>query len=364
MKICIIGFGNIRHMPYLNLYLENMLSTQEVEIFTWNRDGSRDAKIESNYNVVYYSHIISNVDNLIKKIPAFWGYRKALYSYLSTRRFDRIIILHTPPAVLLKKYLIKNYEGKYLIDYRDITYEKISAYRNIIDELISNSYVTLISSPGFMRWLSSEKLLLAHNIDMSLLGYSEQFYRERNFSKQRIVIRYWGQIRQTKINIRLIDEVARDSRFELHYHGTQNRIMDVLRRHASNSRYDNIYFHGEYEPKDRIALAQSTDIIDNCYDAGKTEKYAMGNKYYDSALFGLPQICNIKTFMGKKVGKDGLGISVDPFSCGFLDTVYDYYTNLDRSRLIKNCRKFLDECLCEQKAAISAIVKFTASDER
>jgi len=354
MKVCIIGFGNIRYMPYLSMYLREM-SLHDISIFTWNRDGSKNIDIESKYTITYYNCIIANDENFLRKLPKFLGYRKALLSYLNKNSFDRLIVLHTPPAVLIFYKILREYSGKYILDYRDMTYEKYAIYQNIISRLTVKSYKTFCSSPGFSKWLKYD-FQNVHNLDANLIKIQNKVQKKSEV--QPIVIRYWGQIRQLNINVQLIKVISNDKRFELHFHGTQNTISKRLIAYSNSIHATNVFFHGEYDSTERVVFATNTDIIHNCYDIGKTEEYAMGNKYYDSAIFNVPQICNYKTYMGQIVEQDGLGISINPYEDNFLDKVINYYYSYDLNLFINNCNAFIERCLRDQRLVENILQAF------
>ena len=74
---------------------------------------------------------------------------------------------------------------------------------------------------------------------------------------------------------------------------------------------------------------------------------AMSNKFYDGPIFYLPQLCMEGSFMGEVAEKEQIGFSCNPYDDGFLDQIYDYYTNLDREIFTLNCDKYLSKCLKE-----------------
>jgi hypothetical protein len=357
MKVLIIGFGNTKYMPYLNFYLNN-IPFDDITIFTWDRDKTRSLELEDKYKFVYFNQKITNDKNFFFKISSFYKYRKSLLLFLKHNNFDRVIILHTPPAFLIYKFLIKNYKFNFLIDYRDITYEKNYFFRFIINKIISKSYATFISSLGFKKFLSDRQFFITHNIDLNLVNNINNYHNRLKVGTKRIVIRFWGQIRHLNYNIHFINKLSLDDRFELHFHGTNNNTFTKLFNYSKSKKLNNVFFHGEYIPDNRIQFSLNTDLIHNSYDVGKTEQYAMGNKYYDGAIFGIPQICNKFSHMGKRIVQDGLGISIDIKSKDFLNQIYEYFINLDRISFNRNCLSFIEKCMNEQEIAKEKISSF------
>ena len=80
--------------------------------------------------------------------------------------------------------------------------------------------------------------------------------------------------------------------------------------------YNNIFFHGEYNPEDRYEFVKNTDILDNIYLNPNT-LLAMGNKYYDGIIFRIPQVGFKEAFMTKMSTSKGVGVALDPWDDGF-----------------------------------------------
>lgn len=350
MKILILGFAKIKYMPYLDFYLKNIdCDKHNVSVVYWNRDlKEENVPFE---NVHFYEFRAKQEDDGPKfyKIWNFLKYRRFAQKLLK-QDFDRVIVLHSLPGVLNWKTLTKKYRNRFVFDFRDVTYERFSPYRRIIDALVKNSFFTSISSDGFRRFLpqdSESKIITNHNILADSL-----LYRDCGLEKvpsERIRIAFWGYIREENLNRRIIQCVARDLRFELHYYGREQQIALNLKKYAQEICASNVYFHGEYVPEDRYDFVKRTDIIHNVYCESQNMMNAVGNKFYDGLIFYLPQICMTGSYMGNLVAKNGLGLSVNPFGDEFLNLLHDWFSRVDKSLFMKNCEIVLDHCLADMK---------------
>jgi hypothetical protein len=163
----------------------------------------------------------------------------------------------------------------------------------------------------------------------------------RKYNKP-IIIRYWGLIRHSKINIEIIDRIANDKRFELHYHGRKQQDARIIEEYCANNNIRNVFFHGEYLPKERNDFALKTHLIHNFYENDKVMKNAMGNKYYDGIIYRIPQLCNFGSFMGAKIIENGLGIAIS-VDDDFANKIYNYYSDLDYDLFDYNCNIELEK---------------------
>lgn len=350
MKILLMGFAKIKYMPYLNFYLDNIdRKKNDVHILYWNRDLC-DEDLSRYEGTTLHEFRFYQEDDAPKlsKIGAFIRYRKEAKRLLNKGGFDRVIALHTLPAVLSVGILKKKYKGRYIFDYRDHTYEDFAPFKKIVAEVVEGSLATFVSSDGFRRFLPelcANKIYTSHNILPDSLLHRDEKEKMGSFS-EKIRISFWGFIRHFGVNKALIEKIATDKRFELHYYGREQKTALDLKAYAAEIGADNVYFHGEYKPEDRYEFVRSTDIIHNIYDDGNM-MLAMANKYYDGAIFYLPQVCLDGSFMAQSAERAGVGIGLNVYEDGFCDRLYDYYIGIDKNNFNKNCDTELDRVMKE-----------------
>ena len=340
MKILIIGFAKIKYMPYLNFYLDNIdREKNDVHIIYWNRD-LKEENLDFLQGITLHEFKNYQEDDVAKisKITGFKKFRKFAKDTIKKENFDFVFILHSLPGVLIYDVLKKRFKNKYIFDYRDSTYEGFSPYKKIIGGLVENSYCTFVSSDAFRVFLPEkhkEKIFTSHNVLVDSLNHRDDKEKD-GVSSEKIRIAFWGFIRHEEINLEIIRKISEDDRFELHYYGREQKIAHNLKKYVTDNEIKNVFFHGEYKPEDRYEFVKSTDIIHNIYkDANMM--LAMGNKYYDGAIFRIPQICMEGSFMGESAVKNGIGFECDPYKESFTEDIYKYYISNEKENFNYRC---------------------------
>lgn len=348
MKVLVLGFTKISYMPYMNFYIEQLLKTNcKIHLVYWARDLNPDIEVPSEIKTYCFKEPMLDSKPLIKKIPYFIKYRNFVKKIIKNNKFELIIVLHSTPGVLLSDILIRKFKGKYIIDYRDFTYENISLYKKVVHKLINNSAITFVSSKGYLKFLpNSDNIYISHNLQFH--SHDERNVRRKKPRENNpIRIRFWGLIRHVEINKQIINRLGNDKRFELHYHGREQKSGQILRKYVEENSINNVFFHGEYRPSERIDFASKTDLLHNIYENDIKTKYAMANKFYDGITFYLPQLCNKNSLMGQEVESNGLGIMVDPNDNNFADAIYEYYKNIDWDEFNLKCEIKLNKIIEE-----------------
>lgn len=347
MKTLIIGFTKIKYMPYLSFYTDCVEHSENVDLLYWDRDDTTDITPNNVSSVFKLDYKMSDDLPLVKKLKGFIKFRKFALGILKKKHYDKIILLHSTPAILLSDYILKNYSGKFILDYRDVTYERIGLYKKRVGQLVLNSFATFVSSEGFCEFLpESDKIYISHNLQRSSLAYKgarANTPREQNPLR----ISFWGLIRQVEINKQIISALKNDNRFQLHYYGREQQQAIDLKSFCESEKVDNVFFHGEYLPEERFDFIPETDIIHNLYEHGRTEGLAMGNKYYDGIVFGIPLMCSVESHMGNRVLTENTGFACNPYSESFKDDILNYYNSINWTDFEKACEEALEKVLEE-----------------
>ena len=336
MKIVVLGFTKIKYMPYMHFYLNQIDRKQnEIHLIYWKRDNNLDSDIPDGITGHKFQYSMSDALPLQKKLPGILKYGLFAKKVIKEVKPDFLIVLHSTTGISIYNLLMRKYSGRYIFDYRDVTYEHISVYGKMVRQIASNSALCFTSSDGFRKYLpESPRPLNSHNITNTSFreAISDILPRQK---RTPIRISFWGLLRNKQINEALIERLGNDKRFELHYYGrAQGNMLELME--DSIKKYRNVFFHGEYKPEDRLEMARNTDIIHNLYNASdKTSHIAMGNKYYDGLLFSLPQLCTVGSLMGKLASQHGIGYECNPFESDFADNVYQYYMNLNEQDFLK-----------------------------
>ncbi len=358
MKILIVGFAKIKYMPYLNLYLDNIdTEKNKVHVLYWNRD-LQPEEVPQGKNVIWHEFKYYQEDDVspLTKIGSFVKFRRFTKSVVKKEKFDFLITLTSVLAVLISDLLTGKYKDKFFFDYRDVTYERLPLYKMILWSIVKNSRKTFISSDAFRGYFpqgQQKKIHTTYNFLSDSLNHrrDKELYGNKS---DKIRIAFWGFIRHEEINKKIIERLVNDKRFELHYYGREQETAKNLKSYAENLNAKNIFFHGEYKPEDRYEFVKNTDIIHNIYDDNNM-MLAMGNKYYDSMIFRIPQICTEGSFMGKMAEKHGIGKQVHPDNPGFADDIYNYYTGIKPDKFKEDCDEALEQVIKDDNRTISHI---------
>ena len=359
MKVLMLGFGKIAYMPYMNFYLDTLATRRDIdfELVYWDRDGKPDAEVPKRISKVYKfeAHLEEQLP-FWRKLRFFFMYRHFALKVLNANQYDRIIVLHTTPGLTLMDYLCRNYGGRYVLDFRDISYEYISIYRKLVGMLAKRSAITFVSSDAFRRFLPAlDKIYTIHNYLEDSLRH--RMLRSKKIRKRDVIrISYWGLVRQVNVNKKLIDALGNDSRFELHYYGRMQKDGRDMMQYAKDCGYTNIYFHGQYMPTERYSFAATTDIIHNVYYLGYTMRNAMGNKYYDGIIFGIPQICTEGSYMAEVSVKRNVGLPILLDDTHLADRIWDYYNQIDWENFEVFCMKAFQVVVEQQRHAKEALL--------
>lgn len=358
MKILLIGFTKFKFMPYMHFYLDRInLDSHSVHILRWNRDSSPDINVDKRLSVHTFEEFVIDESSILKKVVPFLKFKRFAQRILDDGNFDRVIILHSLPGVLIHQYLCACYQKKFILDYRDQTYELFPPFSRVLAKLAMSAYATFVSSDAYRPLLpKNSKIYSSHNLLIDSMAHMNIGKRGRNTP---INITFWGLIRHYEINEQVIMKFGNDSRFILNYYGREQDTAFRLKELSKKGGFANVFFHGEYFPEERYIFAQETMIVHNLYDSNDLNiKKAIGNKYYDSLVFGIPQICTVGSYMAEMVEENGTGLACDPFSEDFTDVVYDYYMSIDFAEFLMRCSKALESINTDLKIADRVVTSF------
>lgn len=363
MKILIMCFAKIKYVPYMNFYLDTLdKNKSDIHVLYWNRD-LQEEDLSKYEGCTFHEFRYYQEDDVAKlsKIKGFLQYRKAAKKLIKDEKFDFIFVLSSLPGVIISDVLKKNYKGRYIFDYRDVTYEGFAPFKRIIASLTKNSAATFVSSDAFRRLLPADckkKIYTSHNLLTDSLSHcnDKRFY---GIPSDKIRIAFWGFIRHEEINKELIKKIAADDRFELHYYGREQQVALNLKAYAKEINAENVFFHGEYKPEERYNFITTTDIIHNLYSATENPPmaFAMPNKYYDGIIFGIPQLCTGGTFMAEKASAAGVGFSCSPFDVNFTEKVFSYFSSIDNKEFSSACENEILNVFQEYNDGIEIIKK-------
>ena len=349
MKVCIIGHTERNYLPYMEKYVsffeENGV---DYDIICWQREEKPAQKLPHQYD--YFEEA---KDSVFYKVTAYLRYKKYILSVLEQNHYDKIVVLTTIPALFLKSYLQKNYDGKYLFDFRDYSKEKFPPYRKMVDELIDHSELTTISSQGFMEFLTeNDKIIMNHNFTHHPPVEHMPDLRQ----KKVINIGFIGGVRYFEENVSLIEKLKNQYRYQLWYIGKANNDCD-LQGYCAQHEVTNVSFVGKYDNSQKPELYKNIDVINSIYGNDSLEvTTALPNRLYEACLFKKPIISSKGTYLGEVIERYGLGLVVDVDEDDVLEIVNTYIDNFNQEEFERGCENFL-KIIAEDEAALREALK-------
>jgi hypothetical protein len=356
-KILIVGFTPKAVTPFVSLYEEvfDAAGIRYDEVFFEREPGGAFTAEQAEHGIVY--RYFADMDKgTLGRFWTGWGYMRRVRRLIRERGYQKLILLTTESAAYLYGLLKGPFSGRYLFDFRDLTFESFAPFRRLVNTIIEHSAVTLFSSPGFAGYFSAgSKGLVTHNI-----GKPAQLpHAVPEFAQQHpIRIGFVGLVRYPRENQQLITSFAEDQRFELVYHGRSQAGTD-LAEYARPSGAANVRIFPAFDNREKERLYQDIDIINSLYGLGELAvRTALPNRLYDAALYRKPILTSKGTQLAELVCAKGLGLAVDPFTEDIHQAVIEYLATFDAERFEQNCQTFLAEVANDMAQVREVILAF------
>lgn len=350
VKVGLLLFQNMRNAPFLKTYEDFIENTEGCTFKTLYLDRNMalgEQEDEKHTKVKWSGKVESKVCKVLNSIKYYFAAKK----FIKKNKFDFIIALTTLPAVLMSGFLKKYYNGRYIVDIRDYTQEHFNYFYNKEKEVLSNSALNVISSPGFEKFLPDGEYNVFHNYNTHI-GTDKDFEFTRAESR-RIIISNIGGISYAKQWKELINLVNCDERFEIRFYGG-NKYKGEVQEYVNELNNPRITLMGPFKPAEKKDIYLKSDIVFNCYgNSSKLVKYAISNRFYDGAYYKKPLIVSPDTIMEDV--SEGFAYSLDLGNISHLDDLYEWYMNLDKDEYEKFTKETLQKSYEENAIAKSKI---------
>lgn len=158
MKIGLIITNSYWFSPYVMIYEEILIENDiNYDIISWDRDGNNESKILS-------FRLRSNIkSNRINRVLDYLRFRSFVVKAINRNKYDKLIIFGPQTGIFSLEFLKKNYQKKFVLDYRDLSIDQI--FKRRFKKLLDISAIVAISSPGFKKvLLVGYDYLISHNI--------------------------------------------------------------------------------------------------------------------------------------------------------------------------------------------------------
>lgn len=348
--IGIIFCSTLNMCPYADKYIDACKKLNiPYEVILWDRSGNA-VDVPSNFKV--YCEESNVYTSKWRKIGAFLRFRRFLKKTLSENSYEKLIMLTTLPAVLCYSELKKNYRGKYIFDFRDMSFEQYGIYNWLVGKICRNSAFTCLSSPGFAEILGQKDYVVANNFRYADIKRASAQMKKTVEPIQLLNI---GVSRGEQFNKELADVFGNDPRFSVHIVGMGNDTPGFL---EYVKQYSNIHVVGTYNNEDKQRYIQEADMLLYYYPCSFNCNVALANKYYDGLIYKKPLIGNIHTYSGKRVVQKKVGIALDLKDKTFADQVYAYMQKMDEEEYLHAAKLELNQVLAEDSVYLEKIEKF------
>lgn len=354
MKVLIADTVSMDRAPYLQYYIDALKkSGVDYRVLVWNR--SKDSALNRVGNIYTLNKTCPFGGSKLKKILPMLEYRKVLLNLLDKEQFTHLILINTLASILIAPQVLKSFKLKYVMDIRDYTYERFSAYRFMVNKLVEYSFFTTISSAGFYKFIDKNpKIFINHNISM---GYVETDMPTLG-KRIPVTIGFVGSVRYKPENMRLINALGDNQKYFLLYAGEYVAGCD-LESEITDKNKNNIEFSGAFSQGEKPSIYKKVDLINSLYGNASLEvTTAVPNRFYDALIFKKPILTSKGTYLAHLVTSNQLGISIDVYHDDILQKVEEYTQQFNAEEFCHRCKVLLKKINEEQTVYKMQIKKF------
>ena len=321
------------------------------DVILWDRDGS-DASAP-----IRYSSGKANLDNPIMKTYHYVRYADFIKRTISKNGYDRLVVSGPHLAILLSGILRKEYKGRYVIDYRDISVEQHLLLGGVYSRVLGNSFCNVISSPGFREHLPSEySYLVSHNFDYNAVCNALESVSPLWEPGSVINILTIGYIRNYVSNVRIIQALGGTAGYRLEFVG-HGDATSSLEGYTRSKGFDNVGFSGFYDKKDEAAIVGRCDFINIFFPDDVVHSAIMSNRFYLALIHKKPVIVTEGSVQATFVREYGLGVVTDGGK-GLSDEIRQYISTFDYAEFCNRCNRLLALFVKDHQALERALACF------
>lgn len=304
MKIALVCPSNMLFMPYVDNYTKVLDDSGiEYDIINWDRFGTEDPENPLKFRDSKTGHQ--------RRFTDYLKYRHFVLRILKKNDYDKIIVFGIQLSYFLKPYLLRKKRGNYILDIRD--HNNILKVFNI-GKVVEGSAYTVLSSPGFKKWLpDSQKYLISHNTTIE--NVADLADRQGNLlEKEKLKIAFIGALSDYKVNIDFIDSLKDSGKVELVYHG-EGLFNKDIEEYVVRNKVSNVALTGRYTKDQEYRLYHNADFIHAIrYNEDINCRTLLPNRLYHAAFHGKPLIVAEDSYLAELTRQYGLGLVVDSFS--------------------------------------------------
>jgi hypothetical protein len=351
MKVALILASNTRYAPYIYHYVR-ILKEENVDfdIFIWNKENL----IET--NCISYDEFTDIRKSRLYRIASYFRYSNFIRERVNNKEYQKIVVFTVFLGVLLYPYLQKKFRKKYFFDIRD--YSPILKFSPmIIDFIVKNSYKTIISSSGFLKWLPpSTNYVLSHNYSFDNHFKYNSF---QNINKNNITILTIGFLRDFETNKMLIDSCKNNAFYTLKFVGNGISYEPLMKYVAVND-IKNVVFTGAYDKENELDYLKNVTLMNILLGDDVNSRTLLTNRLYLAIGNGIPVLVNDNSVQAEYVKKYKLGLIINADSV-LCQSISNYFDKFNREEFLQNCANFLSDITIDQVEFEMSFKKFISN---
>lgn len=357
MKVALILPGSLWYAPYVRIYTR-ILDAEKVgySIISWNREG--DDKPEG-----FQYDVRCNNGHGSAGFLAYRGYIKYIKRTIRENGFNRIIVFGPQMACLLSVYLLLHFRKRYMIDYRDLSIEQKTGFKQLFALMLKFSCANVISSPGFKRCLPKRDYYLSHNFDENAVrnalenkSCEASFYTENGIDVLTI-----GAIRDYSSNIEVTKALANQEGFTLRFVGRGQGTVEKLQAYCDEVKATNVSFVGAYDKSEEARYVKTCTFMNIFYPRIITHDTALSNRFYNSLIYHKPMIVTKDTIQGDYAEKYNVGVAVS--DCSNLTNDLKAFLQQDYRDYCNRCDALLHEFMNDQAKFVKTVISFVKKSD-
>lgn len=353
-KILLISGSNLNRTPFVGFYL-NILDSSRVnyDVLYWNRDVNDKIDVAKGNEIVYDIPLFI-YSNPLKKIYATYKFYKFGKKIIKRGNYDKVICFTILTSIFFQQYLTRRFKKKYIFDIRDHSpLISKSFFWTLFEKMIHNSYVTVISSRGFFKWLpQNSHYLLSHNIDSSLLSHNPC----RATNNKGIEILTIGFFVRFEPNGYLIQTLGNVEGVKLSFVGYGPRYKEY-EDYCKSNHIQNVEFKGRYQKEEELNYYDQCNMVNILLPHTLNSDTCMSNRFYNAVVARKPMIVNSGCYQAELVEKYKLGLVVDNYDNAG-QQIIDYYQHLKWGEYFAGCEKFIEDVMQDNKAFENKVKEF------
>jgi len=347
-KVLLISPGNFNRLPFINYYrqlLKNEVGL--IDIINWDRNLSEEPRSFT---------FVDKKRTIRKNMVDYLKYSSFCKNKIALNKYDLIVVFSIQLIFLLGRYLMKYYEGKYIVDIRDLHF---LCHTHSVKVFLRNANAVIISSRGFKSELPKNiNYIINHNLKDYVLNAEDDRKFSLKLRKEMINsvnLSYIGSIRDYKTNIRLITGLKNSHLVNLHYHG-ESQDAEKIKSFVDKWKISNVYLTGEYFISQEPELYLSSDFINICLPQNEiNSSLLLPNRLYKAVLYYRPVITTCNTFLSSVVRDFDLGLVVENF-CDIEVKIRNYLALFNFEKFIIGRNKFLEVVQKENEIFLKCIL--------